>query len=308
MNVLKQQADDYITLRRSLGFKLLAHGRLLADFIDYLDGMGAPTVTDRLALDWAVKPRTAHPLWWKKRLSVVCGFCRYLHTFDPSVQIPTPDLLAFRYQRPVPYLYQENEIVSLIDAAGLLSPPMRAATYQALFGLLAATGMRLGEAIRLDRTDVDFDAGLILIRQTKFNKSRQLPLHPTTVTALARYAEQRDRLCIKPKGPSFFVSIRGTRLIDACVHRAFTQIIGGIGLQPRAGSGRPRIHDLRHTFAVATLREWYRAGEDVASKLPLLSTYLGHVNPISTYWYLQAAPDLLALASKRIERLEGALP
>jgi site-specific recombinase XerD len=152
---LRQQVSDYITLRRSLGFKLLQHGRLLNNFVDYLDHAGESSVTSQLALAWATRPTNVHPLWWKKRLSVVCGFSRYLRTIDPSVEVPSPDLLASRYQRPTPYLYSETEIAGLIDTAGTLSPLLRAVTYQALFGLLAATGMRLGEAIRLDRTDVD---------------------------------------------------------------------------------------------------------------------------------------------------------
>jgi len=297
---LRQQVSDYVTLRRSLGFKLRRYDRLLNDFVDYLDHTGASTVTSQLAMDWATRPKNVHPLWWKRRLSVVCGFSRYLHTIDPSVEVPSPDLLAYRYQRPTPYLYSETEIAGLIDAAGTLSPPLRAVTHQTLFGLLAVTGMRLGEAIRLDCTDVDLEAGLIRIRETKFNKSRQLPLHPTTIAALKEYARQRDLLGGKPRVPSFFVSTRGTRLIDAVVHRVFTQLIARVGLQPRAGSGRPRIHDLRHTFAVATLRDWYRAGIDVTSKLPLLSAYLGHADPVSTYWYLQSSPELLALAAERI--------
>jgi integrase len=167
--------------------------------------------------------------------------------------------------------------------------------------LLAVTGTRLCEAINLDRSDVDLETGLILIRQTKFNKSRQLPLHSTTISALKEYAKQRDMLCKKPTAPSFFVSTRGTRLIDVVVHRVFRQLIAQLGLEPRAGSGQPRIHSLRHNFAVSTLRDWYRSGMDVTSKLPILSAYLGHVDPISTYWYLQATPDLLELAAQRIE-------
>ncbi|NPV78664.1 MAG: tyrosine-type recombinase/integrase [Firmicutes bacterium] len=305
MSDLRQQVSDYITLRRSLGFKLLQQGRLLNDFVDYLDHVGASTVTSQLALAWATRPTNVHPLYWKKRLSVVCSFSRYLQTIDPSVEVPAPDLLAYRYQRPTPYLYSETEIAGLIDAAGALSPPLRAVTYQTLFGLLAATGMRLGEAIRLDRADVDPVTGLILIRQTKFNKSRRLPLHPTTIVALKEYARQRDRLSGNPRAPSFFVSTRGTRLIDACVRHVFRQILGRLGLQPRAGSGRPRIHDLRHTFAVNTLRDWYRSGTDVAGKLPLLSAYLGHADPVSTYWYLQEDPELLALAAERIGQPKG---
>jgi len=301
---LHQRVNDYVTLRRSLGFKLRGHDRLLAGFVDYLSQAGATTVTTQTALTWATMPLNAQPVCWKKRLSVVRGFSSYLHTLDPSTEVPAPDLLAYRYRRPTPYLYSETEIACLMAAAGTLSPPWRAVTYRALFGLLAATGIRLGEAIRLDRADLDLEAGFIRIRQTKFNKSRQLPLHPTSVAALGEYARQRDRLCSGPGVRSFFVSTRGTRLIDACVHRVFARLAARVGLQPRAGSGRPRIHDLRHTFAVATLRDWYRAGLDVTSKLPLLSAYLGHVDPISTYWYLQAAPELLALAADRLEHRE----
>ena len=305
---LRQGVTDYVTLRRALGFKLRGHDRLLTDFVDFLNQTGTATVTTQLALTWATTPANVQPVRWKQRLSVVRGFSRYLHTLDPSIEVPAPDLLMHRHRRPTPYLYSEAEIADLLVAAGTISPPLRALTYQTLFGLLAATGMRLGEAIRLDRADLDLEAGLLQIRQTKFNKSRQLPLHPTTVAALDEYARQRERLCSKPRVPSVFVSTRGTRLIDVCVRRVFAQLAARIGLKPRAGSGRPRIHDLRHTFAVTTLRDWYRARVDVTSKLPLLSAYLGHVNPISTYWYLQAAPELLALAAERLEhRGEGRL-
>ncbi len=165
--------------------------------------------------------------------------------------------------------------------------------------------MRVGEAIGLDRDDVDLELGLVTIRQTKFNKSRQLPLHPSTVTALCGYAGQRDQLCNRPKAPSFFVSTVGTRLIDTLVRSVFAQLVGRVGLQPRSGSGRPRVHDLRHSFAVATLLDWYRDGLDVAARMPLLSAYLGHTSPASTYWYLQAAPELLGLAAQRLQRREG---
>lgn len=307
MTDLRQRVDAFVTLRRSLGFKLRGHDRLLTDFVDYLDHTGASTVTTQLALTWATMPTNAQPVWWKKRLSVIRGFSRYLQALDSSVEVPAPDLLAYRYRRPTPYLYSETDIAGLMAAAGTLSPPLRAVTHQTLFGLLAVTGIRLGEAIHLDRTDLDLEAGLIRIRETKFNKSRQLPLQPTTVAALKDYARQRDHLCGKPRVPSFLVSTRGTRLIDACVRRVFAQLAGRVGLQSRAGSGRPRIHDLRHTFAVATLRDWYRAGVDVTSKLPLLSAYLGHCDPTSTYWYLQAAPELLALAAERLEHREEQL-
>ncbi len=301
MTVLRQRVDDYLTLRRAIGFKLRGHDQLLSDFVDYLENSCISTVTAQAALAWATKPAHVRPVRWQQRLSVVRGFSRYLQTLDPSVQVPAPGLLAYRHPRPVPYLYTEAEIADLLAAAGTLSPLLRTVTHQTLFGLLAVTGMRVGEAIRLDRGDFDRKAGLILIRGTKFNKSRQVPLHPSTVLALEEYARHRDRLCGKPSAPSFFISTRGTRLIDVCVRRVFAELVSRVGLQPRAGSGRPRIHDLRHTFAVLTLRDWYRAGVDVSGKLPILSAYLGHVDPKSTYWYLQAAPELLALAAERLE-------
>lgn len=268
---LRQRVDNYVTLRRSLGFKIYGYDRLLYDFVDYLDRAGASTVTTPLALAWATTPIHAQPIWWKKRLSLIRGFSRYLCTLDPLSEVPPPGLLADRYRRPTPYLYSEAEVTGLLAAAGTLSPLLRAVTHQTLFGLLAVSGMRLGEAIRLDRTDVDLEAGLIRIRETKFNKSRQLPLHITTVMALKEYVQQRERLGSRPRVPSFFVSTRGTRLIAGRVSYVFAQLASRIGLQPRDDAGRPRLHGLRHTFAVTTLRDWYRAGEDVMSKLPILS-------------------------------------
>lgn len=305
MNELLHRVDDYLALRRGLGFKLRGHDRLLVDFADHVSQAKSPTVSAQMALEWATKPTNVQPVRWKQRLSVVRGFTRYLHALDATVEVPATDLLAHRHRRPTPYLYSDAEITNLLAAAGTLRPSLRAATHQTLFGLLAATGMRLGEAIRLDRADVDIEAALIEVRQSKFNKSRRVPLHPSVVTALEDYQRQRDQLGRASRTPSFFVSTRGTRLLDVCVHDVFRKLVEQVGLAPRAGSGRPRIHDLRHTFAVATLRDWYRAGVDVAAKMPLLSAYLGHAHPVSTYWYLQAAPELLALAAERLEPLVG---
>lgn len=305
MNELLQRVDDYLSLRRGLGFKLRGYDRILGDFADYVIHTNTSVVTAQMALAWATKPAHVQPVRWKHRLSVVRGFTRYLHALDGSVEVPATDLLAHRHHRPTPYLYSDTEIASLIAAAGRLHPPLRAVTHQTLFGLLAVTGMRLGEAIRLDRADVDLEVGLIEVRKTKFNKSRQVPLHASAAAALRNYVRQRNRLDRRPNTPSFFISTRGTRLLDVCVHAVFRQLVVRVGLEPRAGSGRPRIHDMRHTFAVTTLRDWYRAGADVAAKMPLLSAYLGHANPVSTYWYLQAAPELLGLAAERLEHRVG---
>ncbi len=277
MSGLRQSAEAYLTLRRGLGFKLRQHGPLLADFVAYLERAGSSTVTTAVALAWATEPQDVQPCRWGQRLCVVRGFARYLSALDPTTEVPPPDLLSQHHRRPVPYLYTEEEVVTLLSATDALSPALRAATHRCLFGLLAATGMRICEGIALDRSDVDLDAGVILIRQTKFNKSRQLPLLASVIEELGRYATQRDQLCTRPKVPSFF----------GC------------------GSGRPRIHDFRHSFAVSSLLDWYRANADVAARMPLLSAYLGHASPASTYWYLQAAPELLALAAERLEHPGG---
>jgi integrase len=236
MNALRHKVDDYLSLRRALGYKLEDHGRLLPGFVDYLDQAGVTTVTIEAALAWATLPQGVQPYRWKQRLTVVRGFARYLQTLDPGTQVPPSDLLAYRRQRPPPYLFGEADIVGLLAAAGALSHPLRAATHRTLFGLLAVTGMREGEALRLDRGDVDLDAGLLAIRKTKFNKSRLLPLHASTVTALRGYARDRDRLCPRPGQPSFFVSTRGTRVADRRVRTVFAALIDQVGLLPRFGS------------------------------------------------------------------------
>ena len=306
MTNFRELVHEYIDLRRSLGFKLREHEGLLNGFARYLEQAGAVTLTNDLASSWAMKPYKAHPYTWKKRLSVARGFARYLQTLDPKTEVPAADLLAYRYQRPVPYIYTEDEIRAILSAASNLKPQLRAETYRTLLGLLAVTGMRLGEALRLDRSDVDIFTGRLTIRLTKFSKSREIPLHPTTTKALAEYAQQRDRLYTRPTSDSsFFISTRGTRLIDVVVHHVFRQLITEVGLSPRAGSGVPRIHGLRHTFTVTTLRDWYRAEQSPSGKLPLLSAYLGHVNPASTYWYLQTDAELLRLAAERLEHVPG---
>jgi integrase/recombinase XerD len=300
MSTLHDAIGDYLTLRRALGFKLAQHDRLLADFLDYLDRTGTSMITIEAALAWATTPVGAQPIRWKARLCVVRGFARYLHTLDPQVEVPPIDLLPHRHQRPTPYLFSPEDIAALLVAAGRLRSPLRAATHQALFGLLAVSGLRVGEAIRLDDRHVDFAAGLLTVRDSKFGKSRQLPLHPTTIAGLRRYAEDRDRLCPRSKMSSFFVSTTGTRLIYTNVRAQFRKLVQTVGIGAKSFAS-PRIHDLRHSFAVASLLDWYRDGGDVAARIPLLSAYLGHTSPLSTYWYLQTAPELLTLAATRLE-------
>jgi len=216
--------------------------------------------------------------------------------------VPAAELLPGRPRRATPYLYSDVEIAALIAAADTLRFPLRVATYKTLIGLLAVTGMRVGEAIRLDRDDLDLAHELLVVRDGKFGKSRELPLQPSTIRALRDYLRLRDRLHPAPSAPALLISPAGTRLLYCNVHATFRQLRRRAGLQPRSASCRPRIHDLRHTFAVRTLLDAYRSEADVQARLPLLSTYLGHVDPGATYWYLSAAPELLALAGERLER------
>jgi integrase/recombinase XerD len=300
MSDLRQALADYVAIRHALGFQLRGYDRLLDDLVEDLQRAGAPTLTTELAVAWATKPADAQPFRWKTRLSVARGFARYLQTLDPAAQVPPSDLLAYRRARPAPYLYSATEIDALLAATDTLRPA-RAATYRTILGLLAVTGMRVGEALALDRDDVDLRQRRLTVREAK-HATRQLPLHPSTAAALDAYARRRDRLCPAPRAPSFFLSTAGTRLIYECVRETFIKLRRVAGLEPAARRS-PRIHDLRHSFAVHTLLDWHRAGVDVAAQLPLLSAWLGHRHPASTYYYLQAAPELLALAAERLPDL-----
>ncbi len=302
MSALPQALEQYLSTRQALGFKLRGYRSRLSDFVAYVDKVGATTITSEVALAWATKPQNVHPYTWTVRLSMVTGFARYLKTLDPACEVPPADLLTHRRRpRPEPYLYSDAEVIALLDACSRLSPPLRAATYRTLFGLLAVSGMRVGEAIHLNRDDVDLERGLLVVWQGKFRKSREVPLQPSTVEALHAYAQRRDELRPRRKQVSFFISTVGTRLCESAVRSTFGQLVRWVGFVSKSPACRPRIHSLRHTFAVATLLSWYRAGDDVMAKVPLLSTYLGHVGPVATYWYLQATPDLLAQAVGRLE-------
>jgi integrase len=301
MTPLRQALADYLRLRRALGYKLERPEKLLGQFLDYLEGLGVTTVTTASALDWARLPGDGHANWWAHRLSVVRGFAVYLRTVDPATEVPATDLLRWGPHRASPYLYSDGEIAALMDAASVLRTRLRAATITTLIGLLAATGMRVGEAIRLDCDDVDLDAGVIVVRNTKFGKTRELPLHPTTVVALGGYLRQRARLGPPPQTSAVFISTAGTRLRYCNVQWTFHRLVHQAGLTPRSATCRPRIHDIRHSFAVATMLDAYRRGENAEQRLAQLSTYLGHVDPAGTYWYLSSAPELLALAADRLE-------
>ena len=299
MSPLRQALDDYLEMRRGLGFKLQRASKLLPDFLGWVERQGARTITCELAITWALSRPVSNAAWSVTRLGEVRGFARYLHALDNRTEVPAPDLLFGRYRRGTPYLYSRRDMTSLFSAARELCCPFRAATISTLLGLLATTGLRPGEAIRLHRVDVDMGAGVLVVRETKFDKSREVPLHPSTVAALRRYSRERDRLFAKP--PSFFLSMAGTPLAHTNLSLAFRRLLRATGIGAGARR-RPRLHDFRHTFAITTLLAWYRDGEDVDSKLPQLSTYLGHVDPAATYWYLSASPELMALTARRLER------
>ena len=300
---LHQAVEDYVMVRRALGAKLERHPRLLQDFVAYLEAAGARTVTIDLALAWVGLPgRDAHPSYLSNRLSVVRGFARHLQAFDPATEVPPVRVLPRSRCRAVPYLYSDAEIAALMSAARSLTPALRGVTYETLIGLLMVTGARVGELIRLDRDHVDWDEGVLVIWDSKFAKSRELALHPSSLDALRRYAAQREQSGPTPRTASFFLSAAGTRLIYRTVQQTFSRLVRDVGLTPRSDRCRPRIHDARHGFAVRTVLGWYRDGVDVQARLPWLSTYLGHRKPADTYWYLSAVPELLALAAERRER------
>lgn len=290
-------------MRRALGFKLTTWGQRLMSFIGYLESTGAGHITIEAALTWATStPASTDPVYWARRLDVVRIFARHLKTLDAATEIPPLDALPHRYRRITPYLYSPAEIVSLMGAAGALKPQLRGQTWQTVLGLLAVTGMRVSEACRLDRQDVDLDKGVLAVRDSKFGKSRDVPVHPSTTAALRRYDRLRDRLWPAPACPAFFISTRGTRLDASNMPADFAKLLHPAGIAPIPGRRRQRIHDLRHTFTVATLLQWYEDGADVQARLPLLATYLGHVDPKSSYWYFSGSPELLALAADRLER------
>jgi integrase len=303
MTTLQESLADYLQIRRRLGFDMPQDGRLLEGFVEFLEQSGAPRITAELALTWARLPVDAHPHRWRQRLSIARGFARHHATIDPASEVPPKDLLPGHRSRIAPYIYTQEEIMALITAAGQLRPRLRGVRHATLIGLLAVTGMRPGEAVGLDRLDVDLNNGVAVVRAGKQKKQREVPLHRTTISALREYARLRDACIPEPSTPAFFVSARGQRMGREELNRTFTKLVCEVGLDGRGARARPRPHDLRHAFAVNTLLGWYRTGEDIDRRMPLLSTYLGHVDPASTYWYLEAVPELLELVCRRLEEL-----
>ena len=305
MTGLRGQVRDYLALRRAMGFKMEKYGPLLDSLAVHLEDAGLVTVTVQATVEWAVLPQDAHPHRWKQRLDAARGFARYLAASDPAAEVPPAGLLAARPNRHQPYIFTRQEITALLAVAGQHRWHLPAVTYPVLFGLIAATGMRLGEALRLDDADVDLNEAMITIRDSKFGKSRRIPVDVTVVAALRDYLQRRRVLRPAPAAPALFLSGYGTRLIGHHANAEFRRIAELTGIGANAVNP-PRIHDMRHSFAVRTLAGWYRDGGDVAARMPLLSAYLGHVSPASTYWYLHCVPELLTLAAQRVENAEPA--
>jgi integrase/recombinase XerD len=293
-------------MRRALGFKLTSHGSRLMSFVRFCEDRGATTVTTDLTVEWATSTPSDHEAYQARRLDIVRIFARHLQPLDPAAEVPPEDVLDRRQWRIPPYLYSPQEVTALMSAARTLQPAFRAVTWRTLIGLLAVTGMRQGEACRLGRSDVDLnaDSETITIADSKFGKSRMVFLHPTTAAALRVYERARDEAFPEPTADTFLGQQPG-RAAGQPQHLLYVRgARDGGGHQGPAGQRAPRLHDLRHVFTVATLLDWYRDGGDVQARLPVLSTWLGHIDPKSTYWYLSAVPELLALAAVRLERAE----
>ena len=309
MITLREALQEYVMLRRSLGFKFRDDARTLARFVAFMEERRELHITARLALDW-VQQGHVQPAERARRLCFVRGFARHLSAIDPLTEVPSQELYPHRSTRARPYLYTEQEVQDLLAAALRLpttwpSTPLPPWVFHCLFGLLSVTGLRISEALNLKIEDVDLDEDVLTIRGAKLGRSRLVPLHPSTRTVLADYLRRRKQFLGSRPSDFVFVSNRGTRLDGARVHRAFYTLSRQTGLRALGARTGPRLHDFRHRFAVQVLTRWYEAGEDPVRRLPLLSTYLGHVCVVGTYWYLSNAPELMAQAMARLERRWG---
>ncbi|MER8562677.1 tyrosine-type recombinase/integrase [Mesorhizobium sp. M0578] len=299
MSRLRTALERYVGMRQGLGYKYHGPARRFSDFVTFMEARGAETITTALAMKWVTL--IGRQPSWSIRLTDVRCFAQHLAHFDPMTEVP-PQGAVPPARRAKPYIYTD-EITALLAAALSLPPAnaLRRWTYHCLFGLIAVAGLRHSEALDLRRDDVDLDQGVLTIRETKFGKSRLVPLHATTVAVLSDYAARRDAHLVAPRSPYFFVAEQGGRLLHQYVHRVFWQLSRQIGLRQRGQRNGPRVHDLRHRFAVQALTNWYRAGEDVERELPVLSTFLGHANVRDTYWYLSAAPELMTHAARLLD-------
>jgi integrase/recombinase XerD len=304
MTKLKKALEEYLSVRRALGFKLRDAGRLLHRFVEFAEKEQACFITIKLALEWATQPKDAQLSRWAERLGMVRGFAKYQSATDPRTEIPPEELLPHRHHHKPPYIYTDTEISKLIGAAKKLRSPrgLRATTISTIIGLLSVTGMRASEPLNLDIKDVDLKRGILTVRETKFDKSRLVPVHISTRDKLRKYARLRDKICPRPQSPNFFISGRGTRLRYDTLRRWFIILSHQIGLRSPGESYGPRLHDLRHGFAIKAMLGWYRSGVNVEQNIVALTTYLGHGHVNDTYWYISAVPELLQLAALKLEK------
>ena len=307
---MQSHAENYLNERRRLGYGLKSISYTIRSFARYVDGLDHEgPLTGEVMTVWArrTKSNSDTPSTLARRLKKLRPFARYLQQFDPRTEVPDDTTFGRVGQRLAPHIYREQEIVELLAAARRLSPDLRGATYEVLFGLLAATGLRISEAVHLLDTDVDLKLGMLSVRQTKFAKSRQVPLHPSTVEALRRYRGRRDLQIAVTQETPFFISTRGRRRGCALslrqVSRVFQHLRDHIGWINRGAHAAPRIHDLRHTFVVRRVLLWHAQGMDIDQAMLALSTYVGHAMVTNTYWYLTGVPELMALAADKFESL-----
>jgi integrase len=305
---LRSELERYLTMRKGLGYKYEAQTRRLVDFVTFMEKRKAMTITTKLAIEWATLPPDRHASW-ALRLTYVRGFARHVSNFNTRTEVPPVGILP-GWKRAKPYVYSDAEIDALLVAALALPPEngLRRWTYHTFFGLIAVTGMRLSEAIGLQRDDVDLNTGVLTVRLTKFGKSRLVPLHSTTRAALRRYARRRDAHLGSRCGSTFFVAEQGGRLRHQSVHPVFWRLSREIGLRRPGDHTGPRVHDFRHRVAIRALLDWYRSGKDIEQQIPTLSTYLGHTHVRDTYWYLSACPELMQEAARRLDRRWGGKP
>lgn len=307
MSDLQKHLEEYLSLRQALGYKLRPHRSSLRDFVDFAAAKKATSISTQLALAWAMKPGSADPKCWAYRLRMVRHFALFVRGRDHVSEVPPLKLLPYSRLRAKPYIYSEEEISRLIRAAQALpcTKGIRGLTYSTLFALLWVTGLRISEALALDREDVDFRNQLLKIRNTKFGKSRLVPVHASTGKALEHYACSRNYVFSKAQSPAFFLTVFGKRPTCAVAQLTFRQLCLKTGIRNVSRGKGPRIHDMRHSFAVKSLIDIHRANKDIEQRVYALSVYLGHIGPSSTYWYFSAVPELLELALEHLERKRG---
>lgn len=304
MIAVRDALREYLAMRRALGFKLANEGTRLLSFVSFLEQAQAEYVSTELALTWAQLPKSVQPAQWGRRLGFVRGFAHYCSAIDPRTEVPPVGLLPSDYRRRTPYFFSNEDIQAMLRAALALPAKdgMANHTYHCLLGLISVAGLRISEAVNLMLDDVDLIGGILTIRSSKFGKSRMVPLHHTTVATLADYRDRQVKFLAGQEVPHWFVNRRGKQVRCDAVDGMFRRLTDKLGLVAKRGQRRPRVHDLRHHFAMTTLLRWYNDGQDIERRLPVLSAYLGHVDVRDTYWYLSACPQLLSAAKGRLER------